>query len=269
MRRASQILLAVAVALAVLSPRVAAQLIPWHEPPMASGPVVEFVRWPAVSPALPPAPVAARKKEAGETIAKLPAAAPAEVAAMTALSGSPSSVAVASFGGDTGSGAVLAGTSWVGNVTQNAGSITVGGSARDDNGWGARRLSLDATGMNFIAITAQRETGNQAASLFLQFEDRDLRTQVFSVSTSEFAVGVPTTVHIPIGTWTVNFGSAAIASWSIGGGGVGSGVGAEAFRLTIDELSFTASAIPEPATYATVCAIIALGCALRRRGRRR
>lgn len=269
MRRVRQILLAAAVAFAWVGPRVAAQLIPWSEPPLPLRAEVDPVRWPAVSPGPPPTPTAARKNEVGETIAKLPAAVPAEISALTALSGSPSSVMVSSFGGDTGSGAVVAGTTWVGNVTQNAGSITVGGTARDDNGWGAARLSLNATGMNFIAITAQRDAGNQASSFYLQFEDRNLHTQVFSVSTSEFAVGVPTTVHIPIGSWTINFGSSEIASWSFGGGGLGYVLGAETFRLTIDEISFTASAIPEPATSAALVALIALGGAVWRRRRSR
>src|SRR5687767_7233911 len=90
-------------------------------------------------------------------------------------------------GGSTG--AVRAGTSWVNNVTVNASTITVGGSARDDNGWGATGLSINATGMNFVSITAQRDTGHAATSVVVQFEDRSLNTHVFSVSASAFAVG--------------------------------------------------------------------------------
>jgi hypothetical protein len=41
----------------------------------------------------------------------------------------------------------------VGNTTQNATTLTVGGNARDDNGWGATGLSLNATGMNVLTVT--------------------------------------------------------------------------------------------------------------------
>jgi hypothetical protein len=267
MRRIRQTLLLAGVAFVSFGPRAAAQLIPWIEPPLRGGGDVASVSLPMTTSESPRPAVARRKKVVGQTMEKLPAAAPEELGLVQALSDPPSSVLLSSFGGDAGSGRVLPGTTWEGNVTQNAGSITVGGTANDDNGWGRTGLSLNATGMSFIAITAQRDSGNQAASVFLQFEDRNLRTQVFSVSTSQFAIGVPTTVHIPIGAWTINFGSSDIASWSIGGGGTGGGDSAVSFRLTLDELSFTASAIPEPATYAAILAVVALGCAVRRRRR--
>lgn len=177
------------------------------------------------------------------------------------------SVLLSSFDSTAGSGSVRAGTSWVGHVTQNSGSITVGSGAGDDNGWSASGLSLNATGMNFLTITAQRETGNLAPSIFIQLEDRALRTQIFSVSTALFAVGVPTVVHIPITSWTINFGSNDIASWSIGGGGLGT----VPLRLTFDEVSFGVTAIPEPSTVALLAGFTAfcITVAYRRRAARR
>lgn len=265
MRRLWHIFLLGGVACAGCVPRTEAQLIPWVEPPVLTDAGGRRESLPEPVPELPRPAAARGKNRVGQPIEKLPATAPEELGLIRAWSEPPSSLLLSTFGGDPGSGWALPGTTWEGNVTQNAGSITVGGTARDDNGWGRTGLSLNATGMNFIALTAQRDAGNQAASIFLQFEDRNLRTQIFSVSTSAFAVGVPTTVHIPIGAWTINFGSTEIASWSIGGGGTGMGDSAVPFRLTIEELSLTASAIPEPATYAVILAIAALACTVWRR----
>jgi hypothetical protein len=175
------------------------------------------------------------------------------------LLSTPASVLLSSFGSLPGSGSVLTGTSWVGQVTQSAHSITVGGTAADDNGWGARGLSLDTTGMNFLTITAQRETGNQAPTLFFQFEDQTLRTRVLSVSMSLFAVGTPTVVQIPLQSWTIDFGSSSLSGWSVGGGGVGYGDTAVPFRVTLDAVSFSASAIPEPGTCALLAGFVAFG----------
>ncbi|MEY2879243.1 MAG: hypothetical protein RLZZ15_1623 [Verrucomicrobiota bacterium] len=147
---------------------------------------------------------------------------------------------LSAFDGTPAAGAVRAGTSWVGNTTQNAGTLAVGGNARDDNGWGATGLALNATGLGFLTVTAQRDAGNAAATLAIQFEDRNLNTQVFSVSTAAFAVGTLTTVQIPITGWSGGFSATQIAGWSIGGGGVGT----TAFRMTFDNLAFNATATP-------------------------
>ena len=142
-----------------------------------------------------------------------------------------------SFNAGAATGSVVAGTSWVGNVTQNAGTLTVGGSARDENGWRATGRSINATGMNFIAISAQRDAGNAATSLVIQFEDRNLNTQVFSVSSGAFSVGSLSLVQIAIPTWTAGFDPTQITGWSLGGGGLG----LTAFRMTFDQLSLTAT----------------------------
>lgn len=76
--------------------------------------------------------------------------------------------------------------------------------------------------MNFLTVTAQRDAGNSAATFAIQFEDRDLNTQIFSVSMSAFAIGSLTSVHIPITAWTGGFlrrkflaGASAAAGWGL------------------------------------------------------
>ena len=147
-------------------------------------------------------------------------------------------VVLDSFNAGASTGSVRAGTSWVGNVTPNPTTITVGGNARDENGWIATGQSINATGMNFLSITAQRDGGNAASSVVVQFEDRNLRTQIFSVSSASFALGTLTQVQIPITGWSAGFDQTQITSWSIGGGGLGT----TAFHMTFDQLALSATA---------------------------
>ncbi len=170
------------------------------------------------------------------------------------------------FGSSGSAGAVASGSSWSGQTTQSATTLTVGGTATDVNGWQATDLSLNAGAMKSLALTARRDAGNAASAVFLQFEDVQLRTYVVALDSSRFALGTFTTVAVPLPRWTVDFGPNQIVSWSLGGGGVGS----TAFRLTFDHLELSASAIPEPATYAALlgaCAVLG-ACAHRRRRRR-
>jgi len=136
---------------------------------------------------------------------------------------------------DTGSatGSPRTGTSWVGQVTQNPTSITVGGTATDVNGWGATGLTLNATGMNFLTITAQRNPASTAAIFALQFEDRSLVTRVVSVNAAAFAVATPTKVQIPLPTSPAGFSLSQIVSWSLGGGDLGTAL----WSMTVDLLS--------------------------------
>ena len=177
----------------------------------------------------------------------------------------PSSLLLSTFAGDSASGAVISTSTWAGNVTQHSGYITIGGTARDDNGWRATGLSLDASGMSYLTITAQRDPGNAAGSLFLQFEDVNLHTRVFSLSTSSFALGTPTQAQIVLGVWSGDFDFTQIVSWSIGGGGVGS----NDFRMSLHQVEFGATAIPEPEAYVALAGGAALAAAAVHRRRRR
>ena len=88
------------------------------------------------------------------------------------------------FDAGSATGSVLAGTSWVGSVTQNDTSITVGNNATDVNGWAKTGLSLNATGSNFLTVTAQRNSGNAATTFAVQFEDATINPYVVSVNVS-------------------------------------------------------------------------------------
>lgn len=147
-------------------------------------------------------------------------------------------IVVDTFDASGGTGSVRAGTSWVGNVTQNATSITVGGTAKDENGWGATGQLINAAGMTTLNLVAQRDAGSAAASLVIQFEDFALTTQIIALNASLFAVGVLTQVSIAIPAWPAGFDPARITGWSIGGGTPG----LADFRMTLESFTLTAPA---------------------------
>jgi hypothetical protein len=166
------------------------------------------------------------------------------------------------FNTGTASGAVISGTSWVGQVTQGATSLTVAGTAKDDNGWGATFSAVNVSGMNYLNITAQRDAGNVAPTLSIQLLDENLNSEVFTTPTSSFLVGAMSTVSIAISSWG-SLDPARITDWNIGGGGVGT----VAFRMTFDNLALSAAAIPEPSAVAALAGVAALGLAALRRYR--
>ncbi len=167
------------------------------------------------------------------------------LAAASGLSGQ--IVVLDTFDAGTATGRVdtsLNGTTWIGNVAQNATSITVGGGAMDSSGWLGNGLTLNLTGMNFLTITAQRNTGHTAPVVSIQFDDTNLGTQIFTIPTSLFGTTALTTVTVPI-TFQSGFDAANITSWHLGGGTTGSA----AFRMTFS--TFTASAASPVATVIT------------------
>ncbi len=188
------------------------------------------------------------------------------VALATALAAPAQTLVLDTFGSGGATGAVISGSTWVGQTSQTASTLTVGGTATDVNGWQATDLSLNAGAMRSLVITARRDAGNAASTVFVQFEDVQLRTYVVSIDTSLFASGTLTSVAVPLTRWTVDFGPTQIVSWSLGGGGVGSAT----FHMTFDQMAFSTTAIPEPSTCAALlgtCAI--LGTLAHRRRRRR
>jgi len=152
-------------------------------------------------------------------------------------------VVLDNFNSGTVRGAPIAGYSWVGQVTQNSQSITVGGTARDDNGWGATGLSLNLSGLNYVRITAQRDAGNLNQSLALQLVNNDtLDTLIVSVASSAFLQGAMTQVQIPIAALLGGFNLSNIGDWSLGG--MLPNPGTSAFRMTIDHLAMSNALLP-------------------------
>jgi len=165
------------------------------------------------------------------------------------------------FNSPGASGSITVGSSWVGQVTVNPTTITVGGSAKDENAWSVPNTVINATGMNFIAITASVDAGNLAPNIVVGFSDGALDHDVFSVNTSLFTSSL-STVYIPV-AWT-SVDPTDVEEWDIGGGTNG----ITTFHVTFDNLAFSATGpIPEPATYAAILGATALGFVAYRRRR--
>jgi hypothetical protein len=116
-------------------------------------------------------------------------------------------------------------------------TIVVGGTAKDDNGWGGSSAGLDLTAMKFVTITGQRNAGNESPFVVLELRDANLTPHVVSVSSAQFANTSPTAVEIPLGTWSAGFNPAQVREWTIGGGTIG----LLPFRMTLDQIAFAAS----------------------------
>ena len=152
-------------------------------------------------------------------------------------------VVLDNFNSGTVRGAPIVGYSWVSQVTQNAQSITVGGTARDDNGWGATGLSLNLSGLNYVRITAQRDAGNLNQSVALQLVNNDtLDTLIVSVASSAFLQGTMTQVQIPIASLLGIFDLSNIGDWGLGG--TLPPPGTLALRMTIDHLAMSNALLP-------------------------
>ena len=154
--------------------------------------------------------------------------------------------------------------SWVlgSTVTQTSSDITV--NAPDVNGWGASNLSggsvINATGMNYIALTAKKSgAGAGVSHVVVELIDINSVSVVFSIPTTSFTTTY-TTLYFPINLSGI--ASAHITDWTIGGG---SATGGGTLTMSFDNLALTASAIPEPSTYAALGGAFALVAAAWRR----
>ena len=145
-------------------------------------------------------------------------------------------------------GSVVAGSSWEGNISFNPTSITVGGSAQNDGGWAVYNGMFDATGMNFLSLTAMLGEGHDDSTLFtIQFDDWNLNTTLLTLDTSVFSHADFSTAYVSL-VWSDGFDPSQITGWTIGGGAPTPGF--QNYRLTLEDMHLTASPIPEPATYA-------------------
>jgi hypothetical protein len=168
------------------------------------------------------------------------------------------------FGNPGATGAVIASSSWNGNVSQTTTTMTV--NAHDDNGWGTTSVNINASSMNYVNFTALRDASNAASTLTIQFEDASLNTKVYTVATSSFAVGSLTTVSVALTNFSNGFDTTSITGWNIGGGNNASN--GPVFAMTFDNLSLSATPIPEPSTYAAIFGLSCLGLAVARKYKR-
>jgi len=141
------------------------------------------------------------------------------------------------FSATGAAGAVRPDSTWVGNVQRLTESIVVGGTAKDDNGWGGTSAGLDLSAMRFVTITGQRNAGNDAPFVVLELRDANLNPHVVSVSSAQFSNTAPTAVEVSLGTWSTGFNPAQVREWTIGGGTVG----LLPFSMTLDQIAFAAS----------------------------
>jgi len=146
-------------------------------------------------------------------------------------------VELENFSATGAAGAVRPGSTWVGNVQRLVDTIVVGGTAKDDNGWGGSSAGLDLTAMKFVTITGQRNAGNEAPFVVLELRDANLTPHVVSVSSTQFSTSGPTAVEVPLGAWAAGFNPAQVREWTIGGGTIG----LLPFRMALDQIAFAAS----------------------------
>ena len=142
-------------------------------------------------------------------------------------------------------GAVVPGSSWEGQAAREGDALVVAGTARDDNGWQSRGLTLDASGMTALAVTGYRAAGNAAGTLVIELQDAALNTAIFSAPLSAFGT-TSTTVRIPLQGWAAGFDFRRVTGWSIGGGVPPPGN--DVFRMVLEHLELSAVGGPAVAT---------------------
>lgn len=147
---------------------------------------------------------------------------------------------------------------WSGS--QAAGHYSFTGTSSDESGveFGG---DWDLTGLTSLAFTARVGANNEAGSFVITLFDNDDASAQSTFSFSSFETGAFTTVVVPWATSTT-FNVARVTRVRIGGGEF---MGSAQLALLADNLSATASAIPEPSTYAALFGAAALGLVAWRR----
>ncbi len=196
-------------------------------------------------------------ERAGGRFLKLRRLRPIAAGLLTAAIALAQPVELENFSATGATGAVRSGSTWVGNVQRLADTIVVGGTAKDDNGWGGFSAGLDLSAMRYVTITGQRNPGNEAPFFVLELRDAGLNPHVVSVASAQFSSTASTAVEIPLGAWAAGFNPAQVREWTIGGGTVG----LLPFRMALDQIAFAASgsALPPVITAQPADLLVASG----------
>ena len=172
------------------------------------------------------------------------------------------------FNTGTTNGTAVAGSTWAtpGNLTYNATSMTVGGTAKDDAGLEFNAPGfMDGTGFDQISVTALVDPSNTAANFVfvLTTFGAGFEAKPFQVAMTSFTSTL-STINIPI-DWT-GLTQNQIIGWTFGGGNPAADGSSPLFRMTIDNIALTStSPVPEPSTYAALAGALALGVVFWRR----
>ena len=147
------------------------------------------------------------------------------------------SVELENFSATGAVGAVRPESTWVGNVQRDPNVIVVGGTAKDDNGWGGSSSGLNISAMRYVTISAQRNPGHESPFVVLELLDANLVPHVVSVSSAQFSASAALPVEIALGSWAAGFNPAQVRGWSVGGGTIG----LLPFRMSLDGITFSAA----------------------------
>lgn len=163
--------------------------------------------------------------------------------------------------GDTTSGD----TAPIATFSQDVGSYVFDGGLNDDTSgvYYFFDTAMDVSGSSLLSISAQLLGGNTAATFQVTLFDNTGGSATAVFSTSDF-VGSTFVTGTATLTTTTAFNATDVGSFVITGATLN---GVDTLSLKIDELTASASAIPEPSTYAALAGVGALGLAAWRRRR--
>jgi hypothetical protein len=146
---------------------------------------------------------------------------------------------------------------WAGQ--QNPGTYSVTGTTSDDSGLELYSFDpsgfWDLTGLTALSLTAQADPGNEAATFLISLYDANDNSATAYFESSTFA-GASLVTGVSTLTYSDGFDPASVGYFRISGGEF---FGSTPLALTFDQVTAqSASAVPEPATYAALLGLLAL-----------